>query len=508
MIALLLMIAILSSRFSVWRITIIPNSIWDHLLGINNWVSIMIMKNILSRGSLLFGLVLGMYSTECAAGSRYRGGYYGGGYGGGYSEVYDQERAINKADEVQKKIAALREEKAALERKVTEFKVAGDVAASLEVKRKQRDSVSADLDKIFGDKRLSAKDRSARIADAKNHLAHIDAQIARLDALIVGNEKLEARDIDAEIKLLEATLPELVEKATGRREMNVGQLVAKGIAGEDFYLFDSGKCTGFWDGMKQGLILGTAKEFGDFVRIKMRVLFQDKLGSIFDATINGLSDGFQLMKEALFHGSQKPFTEDELSAWSTHIGSVFENISTSIKGGMRDIHRGQDSTMRQTNNDMDDVVGASDGDVVAKSEEKNIWAQAYGGFVLQLSYYILILQDRKGYYNPGSFEVFFATHIEERLKEFCGLLAKVTSIADLESHVAVNSAVIPLYKSNIENLFKQLQQKVKPRSFSVNSGSSTSIFDRDKTSSSRMKGRYSSGYDADDESGPQTGWAR
>ena len=313
--------------------------------------------------------------------------------------------------------------------------------------------------------------------------------------------------ITAQNEIIEGVQKQVNRLATGRQEVTAGQLVARGIAGEDFYLFDYGtRVDSLWDGLKQGFILGTAKEFGDFVRTKMRGVFQEKLGVLFDSTVNSISDGFERIKEVLFHDSKRPFEENEVIAWQTHVSSVFTEIEKLAKEGAKNAYRSQDMAMRQAPVDFD-VEGGLAGDEAAAVkpaiEPVRIWADLFGGYVLQLSYYILILQDRKGYYNADSFEVFFATHLEERLHQFCKLLNRINDLADLNTYLAENQAVIPAYKSNIDNLFKQLQQQVKTRTFNSNANAQQSIFDREKPAT--RKNRYTD-YELDDY--PQTGWAR
>lgn len=329
--------------------------------------------------------------------------------------------------------------------------------------------------------KLSAAEQQRRVAD-------FDAKIAAQQEVVEGIQK-QARAL-----------------ATGRREMTPGMLVARGIAGDDFYMFDYGaRVDSLWDGLKQGFILGTAKEFGDFVRTKMRGVFQKKLGALFDSTVNSVANGFERVREVLFHNSKHPFDENEVGAWQTHVRSVFDEIEKLTKDGLRDAYRSQDQTMRQAPVDLDDAVeGLADAGEKQVEPVVRIWADLFGGYVLQLSYYILVLQDRKGYYEVDSFEVFFATHLEERLKQFCNLLIKINDLADLDTYLAANKAVIPAYKSNVDNLFKQLQQQVKAPTFTTTNEGQSSFFDREKPST--RKNAYSGGYDADDY--PQTGWAR
>lgn len=455
----------------------------DLACKLSNQVSSIMIKTIQLYRSLILGAVLVLSAAESAA-MFGRGGYgrgyggYGGGYGDSGLDIYGLDRADKALKDKQAEIQKLQEEQIELAH------LEEDIAA------------------------LRAELRAPRTSQKR--VAEIRKMMQRYDVLQAKARGAGGEFYPNEIERLEDLLPELSKQvanlASGRREMNVGQLVAKGIAGEDFYLFDYGKCDSLWDGLKQGLILGTSKEFGEFVRVKMRAVFQDKLGAVFDASINGLSDGFQRIKEILFHDSKRPFNEAEIAAWASHVDSIFDDIKLLSKDGLRDVYRSQDTTMRQAQSDLDDgaTVG-EDGAAAARPTLKplRVWADLFGGYVLQLSYYILILQDRKGYYEIDSFEVYFATHLEERLKQFCELLVRINDLADLETYIAVNKAAIPAYKTNITTLFSQLQQQVKPRSFAISAGSQTSVFDRSKTIA-RSRSRFA----ADDDEGPQSGYAR
>lgn len=421
------------------------------------------MINTITRLSSLFlGMLIFIGSSDITA----LGGRYGRlGYGGydGFGTMYQLEQTERKIADIQKNIADLRQDREQFE---------------------QFEAQNANG-------RLNARNRAIY-----DELRHKYGSLDGLDEEVNNQQEVLAN--------LQANLKQL---ASGRPQTSAGQLVARGISGiDDFYMFSSSpvKTDDLWEGLKQGFILGTAREFGDFVRTKMRGVFQDKLGVLFDTTINGIADGISLIKDALFHNSKSPFTEVEVGAWQTHIRSIFDEIERITKDGLRDAYRSQDMTMRQTNSADDLGSVMTEEDQIANKAPVRIWADLFGGYVLQLSYYILVLQDRKGYYSVDSFEVFFATHLEERLQQFCNLLIKVNDLTDLDTHLAANKAVIPAYKSNIDNLFKQLQQQVKARTFTT-AQSAASLFDRDKPrkGANRFAGDE---YDTGMNDYPQSGW--
>lgn len=431
------------------------------------------MINIITRlGSLLLSIFIFAASSDVSAGGRYGRMGYGGGYDG-IGTIYQFEQADKKLKDLQKEIAALREKR-------NDFR---DLLAKQEAGRALKKGELAMLQEL---------------SNLYNDVEGLDEEIARQQ------------------KVLATLQGQVAQLASGRAQVTAGQLVAKGISGmEDFYMFDYAKVDTLWEGIKQGFILGTAKEFGDFVRTKMRGVFQDKLGVLFDSTVNSISDGFEKVKEVLFHDSKRPFTDIEVGAWQTHIKSVFDEIERITKDGLRDAYRSQDMTMRQTGSANTDDLGAGMAGInldEAKEQDPTlakapvrIWADLFGGYVLQLSYYILVLQDRKGYYPIDSFEVFFATHLEERLQQFCNLLLKVNDLADLDTHLAANKAVIPAYKSNVDNLFRQLQQQVKTRTFTTTQHN-TSLFERDKPRKGANRYADDLGYDAGINDYPQSGW--
>lgn len=445
-----------------------------------------------------------------AGAGRYNGYGYGGfgGYGyGGLGNTYEFDRADNQLKAKQKELADLRASKAELER------LEGEIADKRKDLAKQNEILKAYREQLTEALRNGQETRHimAVIELEKATAMKLEQDIAHFEGLASRNGKNNW--FQAEIERQEKIMPELEKQvimtASGRREVTAGELVKRGIAGEEFCYFDYGRCDSLWDGLKQGFILGTAKEFGDFVRTKMRGVFQDKLGSLFDSTVNGISDGFKRMQEIIFHDSKRPFEEAELMAWQNHITGIFDDIERVTKEGLRDALRSQDSTMRQVpgSDIFDDLAEALPGKEKNGSINKplHVWADLFGGYVLQFSYYILVLQDRKGYYKIDSFEVFFASHIEERLKQFCELLVRVNDLADIEANLGVHKAAIPAFKSNLSSLFKQLQQTIKPRSVSAATTTNTSqySYEREKpsTRSSYEYDDYKSGY-------PQSGWGR
>ena len=422
------------------------------------------MKNIVTRLSslLLSILIIIQCSGIAAAGMRFPRMGYGGGYEG-LGTFYQFEQADKKLKELQRELAMLRNSR-------VEF---------LHISAKAR-ATKAEADRL------------KELQDLYNDDAGIDAEITRQQAVLT---------------TLQGQVAQL---ASGRPQVTTWQLMARGLSGEnDFFMFGTPQDgeSEFWYYAKQGLTLGITKEFSDFIRIKMRGVFQDKLGPLFDATVNGISDGFERIKDVFLHDSKRPFTEIEVGAWQAHIKSIFDEIERITKDGLRDAYRSQDMTMRQTG-PVDDLASGMDD---AKEQEPSlskapvrIWADLFGGYVLQLSYYILVLQDRKGYYELDSFEVFFATHLEERLQQFCNLLLKVNDLSDLDTHLAANKAVIPAYKSNVENLFKQLQQEVKIKTFTT--AQTTSLFDREKPRKGGNRYADDLGYDAGMNDYPQSAW--
>lgn len=334
-------------------------------------------------------------------------------------------------------------------------------------------------------------------AKSKADLAALRASIRFQDVDAIDNE---IRRQESLIEKLAATLDRM---ATGTREMTPSQILFKGLAGEDFYNVDD--IDGVQDAFVKGSLCVVSREVSEFVRQKTRVIFQDKLGVLFDGAINGISDAFERCREFFFHDGFRPFEEEKLIAWQAFVKTLFDDIDKVVKDGLKDVGRAYDQTARTTNID-GDGMGDDTGVIGQEPAPVKIWSDLFQGYVMQYTFFIMALEDRKGYYEQDSFEIFFATQIQERMRQFCQVLLRVQTVTDMDNYLGVNKAIISAYRTNIDNLFTQLQQQIKRRTFTSSASPQQSVFDRSEKKIGAQRDRYAGGYG--DDSYPHSGWAR
>ncbi len=319
---------------------------------------------------------------------------------------------------------------------------------------------------------------------------------------VVDEDDLRAKITQNELFM--AGLSDRLNKmASGKQSVTSIQMFSRGLMGNDFGYFDDEGITTFQDALKNGFLYAVSKEVGDFLRTKMKGVLQDKLGVLFDGLVNGISDSCSRVQEVMFHDGHKPFEEDKLVAWQSFVSVIFSDIENGVKENLRSAGSGQDMTMRQTSaleGDDDAMVAVEQGAQEVKPYEQ-VWANLFSGHVVQFAFFSSILEDCKGYYEPESPEVFLASQLQQRIKEFSLLLLCVNNSSDMDNYLAPNKPAISRIKSNVDQLFRMLQIYTKRRTFTTGSApSATSMYERNQNAP-RLK-------DRDSEYDPQSVYAR
>jgi hypothetical protein len=292
----------------------------------------------------------------------------------------------------------------------------------------------------------------------------------------------------------------LNKMASGKQSITSVQMFSRGLMGNDFGYFDDEGITSFQDALKNGFLYAVSKEVGEFLRTKMRGVLQDKLGVLFDGLVNCISDSCSRVQEVMFHDGHKPFEEDKLLAWQSFVNVIFNDVENGVKENLRSAGSGQDMTMRHVDCE-DGAMLPVEGSVQEVKPYEQVWANLFSGHVVQFAFLSKILEDCKGYYDEESTEVFLASQLQQRIKEFSLLLLCVNNSSDMDNYLAPNKPAISRIRSNVDQLFKMLQIYTKRRTFTTGSPQAgISIYDRDQKGP-RFK-------DRDNDFEPQSAYAR
>jgi hypothetical protein len=273
------------------------------------------------------------------------------------------------------------------------------------------------------------------------------------------------------------------------RSQNAGTLIARGLAGSNnFDYLDGVKIDGPVDGFIQGLTVRTSEAFGKVMSRRIEGAFEDVLGGSFDFIMNYFMDLWRDTMDVFFHNSKEPFYDKTLKEWLELIKISLEDIERMMKDGLKESLRGYDMTKRKFGgnfagllDDKEATTPSADPDDKEKDDVLDlVWCDLISGYADQLERLCDEIDQRMGYYEDTSMEVFYAQQIKKRLQSFKNILLESKSLSDLDSKLHSNKSLIPAVRKNIENLFTRLMVMVQPRTYSrISSGESAStLFDR------------------------------
>lgn len=238
------------------------------------------------------------------------------------------------------------------------------------------------------------------------------------------------------------------------------ELLARGIAGEDWEMLDGVKADGAMDGIGKGLAVRTARVFGNAVGEKLQDTMKAGIGGIWDWIIDRTKDGYRF----IFHDANKPFTRQEIeNGWRPLIISTLNDLSAMLRDGLRDISRSQtDMSLRQpAEPDSKDLKDAKDPaiikvDSLIQQPMDSFWTVFINGYVEQFDYLAKLMEERKDYYDEDDIIVFYADQIKRRLLELKDLLLKAKSLKDLDAMLGSNKSLIVAERNNIDSLLVRL----------------------------------------------------
>jgi hypothetical protein len=307
-------------------------------------------------------------------------------------------------------------------------------AAKLDARIREKEAELYDLNRPDGDfARLNAEiDKT--ISDLKKNPDFTDLEQCRKDCLT---------------KIMTA-LKEEEKKSDG-----FGLLIARALAGPNYSnAFDDIVIDNWYQGALQGGTFLLTGVLGEVVRKRAEKTINDSVGSVWDYFFDGLINFCGTVKNVLFHDTNEPFDSRKLEGWQKMISTAYFDISEMLQKGLRDGSRGLDSVSRQ----FDD----SSGEVQIK-KDIDMWATLAVGYAEQFAYFITIFEQRQAYYDEDDIKVFYSQQICQLLQATCKLLISSKSLKDLDSKLESQKMLINAMSKNINNLFIQLIDEVKPK---------------------------------------------
>ncbi len=267
----------------------------------------------------------------------------------------------------------------------------------------------------------------------------------------------------------------------------LGTVLARGLAGSQWedVLYNK-PIKNPVQGLVDGLTARGSQALGDVLGNRMKQTAEDVVGGAWDHVWGMIVDVWNIICSDLFHDGKEAFKQEFLDGLQKVIRQSFDDIERMMKDGLKDSLRGRDMTLRK----FDFGSGQKDDDVIddEKKEESNssdenkiaynAWEDLFVGYAAQFDRFIQEIERRSDYYDDDAMIVFYSQQIKKRLLDFSNVLLRVKSLHDLSVAFDSNKAIIPAIKKNIDNMFKRLQDEIKPRSYASKQPGVVDPFDR------------------------------
>ncbi len=247
-----------------------------------------------------------------------------------------------------------------------------------------------------------------------------------------------------------------------------GRAIASGFAGKDWEALRDERVENVWEGAKLGALIRLSSACGNVFGKRMENTVEHVVGGSFDTVINAFLDGWNAVREVLFHGGAQPFKEEQIKGWFELSKVSFEDIERQLRDGLKDSMRGADMTLRQPSTNGEEII----------LQTINPWQLLIMGYIRQFEYIAQQIEKHLEYYDEDDMIVFYGREIKLRLVEFSGLLMQTQSLKSLDTLLDANKQFVPAMRKNIGNLFARLLELVKARAASlgkVNTASTSSI---------------------------------
>lgn len=235
-------------------------------------------------------------------------------------------------------------------------------------------------------------------------------------------------------------------------QAKLGRAVFHGLAGDAAKFFAGEKVKTPWDGVKLGATVASAQAMSKVITNHVEKTTDRVVGGLWEWFVNFLFEYISLIKNDCFHNGYEAYSVVDLRGLSTMVKNTFDDMSTMLRDGMKDLLRGQDMTAR----------------VMAEQEAADVrtlgWRVLLSAYTRQLSRVEVILDRHVKHYDRDSQVVFYANEIKQCARDCIQIIAKARNIRELDELVDSNKNLLGAFKKNMLNLFDRLIELVEPTS--------------------------------------------
>jgi hypothetical protein len=264
-----------------------------------------------------------------------------------------------------------------------------------------------------------------------------------------GRTPLEIERSEREIAELNRLLDGLVKPDD--LDAKIGKALLQGFAGQDAQLFTGEKIESAAAGLGLGLAVASAGAVSKVVGKHVENTTERVVGSAWEAFITKIVNVAQWFNNGLFHGGYEPYSSVTLRGLSTMVKNTFEDLSLMLKDGLQNVLRGQDMTLRPTEDQQQQAAARLKG-----------WEVLCEAYTRQFDHIITILDSRIQHYDEQADITFYASEIKRCIADVKGLLTQVKNIRELDERLDSNKNLMNAFKRNILNLFDRLIELVEP----------------------------------------------
>jgi hypothetical protein len=230
----------------------------------------------------------------------------------------------------------------------------------------------------------------------------------------------------------------------------VGTAFLQGFAGKDAQLFVGERVDSAATGIGLGIAVSSAQAVSKIVSQHVETTTEKLLGGFWDTFVSKIIDCVEFFNNSLFHDGYEPYSVVTLRGLQTMVKDTFSNLNLMVKDSQSFL-RGEDMTLRPTENQQDPVVAKLKG-----------WDELCEAHTRQFQRVIIILDSRIQHYDEESDVVWYANEIKRCIFSVRTILCQVQSLRELNERLESNKNLLPAFGKNIDNLFNRLIELISP----------------------------------------------